>query len=75
MLQHDGWKTNCQNSSIKITWYGIYCARYNAVTTDSIYLKLDYGVCCEIRIDDHNWKKKYHYRFNVVKDYCGDKII
>ncbi len=20
-------------------------------------------------------KKKYHYRFNVVKGYCGDKII
>lgn len=49
--------------------------RYDAITTNSIYLKLDYGVCCGIRIADHNGKKKYHYRFNVVKDYSGDKVI
>ena len=54
---------------------GFTVHRYNAVTTNSIYLKLDYGVCCGIRIADHNGKKKYHYRFNVVKGYCGDKII
>ena len=49
--------------------------RYNAKSTESIYLKLDYGVCCGIRISDHNGRKKYHYRFNVYKDYKGDKII
>ena len=54
---------------------GFVVHRYNAVTTNSIYLKLDFGVCCGIRIADHNGKKKYHYRFNVVKDYNGDKII
>ena len=54
---------------------GFIVHRYNAVTTNSIYLKLDFGVCCGIRIADHNGKKKYHYRFNVVKDYNGDKII
>ena len=49
--------------------------RYNSHSTSSIYLKLDYGVCCGIRIADHPGKKKYHYRFNVFKDYKGDKVI
>ena len=54
---------------------GFIVHRYNSKTTSSVYLKLDYGVCCGIRIADHNGKKKYHYRFNVYKDYKGDKII
>lgn len=54
---------------------GFIVHRYNSVTTNSIYLKLDFGVCCGIRIADHNGKKKYHYRFNIIKDYKGDKII
>lgn len=53
---------------------GFIVHRYDAYSTDSIYLKLDYGVCCGIRISNHNGKKKYHYRFNVIKDYKGDKI-
>ena len=48
--------------------------RHNSVTTNSIYLKLDYGVCCGIRISNHNGKKKYHYKFNVIEGYKGDKI-
>ena len=53
---------------------GFTVHRYNAVTTSSIYLKLDYGVCCGIRISNHSGKKKYHYRFNIVKGYNGDKV-
>lgn len=49
--------------------------RYDAHSTSSIYLKLDYGVACGIRIADHPGKKKYSYRFNVIKDYKGDKVI
>lgn len=41
--------------------------RYNLHTTSSIYLKLDYGLACGIRIADHPGKKKYSYRFNVIK--------
>ena len=59
----------------KLQDMGFVVHRYDAITTNSIYLKLDYGVCCGIRIADHNGKKKYHYRFNVVKGYSGDKII
>lgn len=49
--------------------------RYNSYSTSSIYLKLDYGLSCGIRIANHPGKKKYHYRFNVIKDYTGDKVI
>lgn len=59
----------------KLIEMGFIIHRYNSITTNSIYLKLDYGVCCGIRIADHKGKKKYHYKFNVVKDYYGDKII
>lgn len=54
---------------------GFIVHRYNSHTTSSIYLKLDYGVSCGIRIADHPGKKKYSYRFNVIKDYVGDKVI
>ena len=54
---------------------GLIVHRYNAHSTSSIYLKLDYGLACGIRIADHLGKKKYSYRFNVIKDYVGDKVI
>ena len=41
----------------------------------SIYLKLDYGLSCGIRIADHPGKKKYSYRFNVIKDYKESKVV
>ena len=53
---------------------GFTIHRYNAITTSSIYLKLDYGICCGIKISNHSGKKKYHYRFNIVKGYNGDKV-
>lgn len=49
--------------------------RYDSYSTSSIYLKLDYGVACGIRIADHPGKKKYHYRFNIIKNFKGDKVI
>jgi hypothetical protein len=54
---------------------GFIVCRYDAHSTSSIYLKLDYGLACGIRIADHPGKKKYSYRFNVIKDYKGDKVI
>lgn len=44
---------------------GFIVQRYNAYTTNSIYLKLDYGVCNSIRISDHNGKKYLKYRYNI----------
>jgi len=49
--------------------------RYNSHSTSSIYLKLDYSLCCGIRIADHPGKKKYHYRFNIIKDFKGNRVI
>ena len=54
---------------------GFIVHRYNSHSTSSIYLKLDYGLSCGIRIADHPGKKKYSYRFNVIKDYVGNKVI
>lgn len=59
----------------KLLNIGLVVHRYNAYSTSSIYLKLDYGLACGIRIADHPGKKKYSYRFNVIKDYNGDKVI
>lgn len=54
---------------------GFIVHRYDAYSTSSIYLKLDYGLACGIRIADHPGKKKYSYRFNVIKDFKGNKVI
>lgn len=54
---------------------GFIVHRYDAYSTNSIYLKLDYGLACGIRIADHPGKKKYSYRFNIIKDFKGNKVI
>lgn len=42
---------------------GFTIQRYDASTTDSIYLKLDYGVGNSIRISG---KKHLNYRYNII---------
>lgn len=59
----------------KLLEMGFVIHRYDAYSTSSIYLKLDSGLSCGIRIADHPVKKKYNYRFNIIKDYVGDKVI
>lgn len=59
----------------KLLEIGFIVHRYNSHSTSSIYLKLDYELSCGIRIADHKGKKKYHYRFNVLKDYVGNEVI
>lgn len=44
---------------------GIVIQRYDAFKTNSIYLKLDYGVLNSIRISDHRGKKYLKYRYNI----------
>ena len=46
--------------------YGITIQRYDAYSTNSVYLKLDYGMCHTIRISDHKGKKHLSYRYNVI---------
>lgn len=59
----------------KLLDMGFIVHRYDSHSTSSIYLKLDYGVSCGIRIADHPGKKKYSYRFNIIKDYKGNKVV
>ena len=54
---------------------GFLVHQYYARTTKSVYLKLDYGACCGIRISDHRGKKKYKYKFNLIKQYEGSKTV
>lgn len=51
---------------------GFTVQRYDAYKTDSIYLKLDFGVCNSVRISDHPGKRYLKYRYNIgsfVKEY------
>lgn len=47
---------------------GFIIHRYNAYSTNSIYLKLDYGACCSIRISDHKGKEYLSYKYNIIKN-------
>ena len=39
---------------------------YESKTTNSIYLKLDYGVAGSVRLSDHIGKTKLRYTYNVM---------
>lgn len=39
--------------------------RYDSHSTNSIYLKLDYGACGSIRISDHEGFSHLNYRWNI----------
>lgn len=53
----------------KLKAEGFKILRYDAYSTSSIYLKVDYGVGHTIRISDHTGKKGLQYRYNVLKDW------
>lgn len=48
--------------------HGFVVQRYDAYSTQSVYLKLDYGVSNSIRISNHAGKKHLAYRFNLLTD-------
>ncbi len=47
---------------------GFVILRYDAYSTSSVYLKMDYGVAGSIRISNHRGKKHLNYRFNLRTD-------
>lgn len=47
---------------------GFVIHRYDAYSTNSIYLKLDYGACHSIRISDHKGKEYLSYKYNIIKN-------
>lgn len=50
----------------KLNAKGFVIHRYDAYTTNSIYLRVDYGVCRSVRISDHPSSSKCKMRYNVV---------
>lgn len=54
---------NLQN---KLISRGFTVQRYNAISSNSIYLKLDFGVAHSIRIANHHGKNHLHYRYNIL---------
>lgn len=49
----------------KLLGMGFTVHRLDAVTTDSVYLKVDCGVCHSIRVSDHTGKRHLKYRYNI----------
>lgn len=47
--------------------HGIIVHRHRSKTSNSIYLKFDYGVSHSLRISDHKGIEKYHYKFVIIK--------
>lgn len=45
---------------------GITIQRYDSKSSNSVYLKLDYGVLNSIRISDHKGKKHLNYKYNLL---------
>lgn len=41
--------------------------RYDSYSSNSIYLKFDYGVANSLRISDHDGKKHLRYRYNILE--------
>lgn len=49
----------------KLLNMGFTVHRLDAFTTNSVYLKVDCGVCHSIRVSDHRVKKHLKYRYNI----------
>ena len=54
---------------------GFVIQRYNAYSTVSVYLKLDYGLVYSLRISDHAGKKHLKYTYNLIKGYSGKRLV
>lgn len=46
---------------------------YKAYSSNSVYIKLDYGMCYSIRISDHKGKDNLSYRYNI--DVTRKKLV
>lgn len=54
---------------------------YHSFSTESTYIKLDYGALNSIRISNHDGKAKYNYKYNIgtnIEEYeevdCGNFV-
>lgn len=51
---------------------GCVIHRYDAFVSNSVYIKVDAGVVCSIRLSDH---PGYEYRFNYMAQVPGDQVL
>jgi len=54
---------------------GFTIQRYDAYSTESVYLKLDYGIAYTVRISNHPGKKHLMYTYNLIAGYNGKRFI
>ena len=54
--------------------HGCTVHRYDAVSSSSVYLKVDAGVACTIRLSDHEGKSNLSYRFNYMAHVPGTEV-
>ena len=54
---------------------GFIVQRYDAYSTSSVYLKLDFGLAYTVRISDHSGKSHLRYTYNLIKGYKGKNLI
>lgn len=48
--------------------------RYDSYSTNSIYLKFDFGVANSLRISDHQGKQYLKYRYNILTGVTSKKV-
>jgi len=58
----------------KLKNHGITIQYYHSITSNSIYLKLDYGMAHSVRISDHRGNTKLRYRYNVSLNFQSTKV-
>lgn len=54
--------------------HGCIVHRYDAISTSSVYLKVDAGVACSIRLSDHEGHHNLNYRFNYLAQVPGFNV-
>jgi hypothetical protein len=65
MSGRDDFKVLADELTQRFIAAGFVVHRYDAYSTSSVYLKLDWGACCSIRIGDHPGYKHLKYRYNI----------
>ncbi|QMV44449.1 hypothetical protein [Cohnella cholangitidis] len=66
-IQSTDLKRTAEDLVTQLKVLGFVVQRYDAYSTASVYLKLDYGICNSIRISDHRGKKHLNYRYNLIR--------
>jgi len=68
-------KTIADNLVKRLKADGFIVLRYDAYSTESVYLKLDYGIAYTVRISGHMGKKHLKYTYNLIDGYVGKRLI